>query len=243
MDITAESAQYLINVAQAYIAYSEEVEDLKAKLSDAEVARKRAEIELKKCTTIEVACDRNITTTSGDIGVYGKKEVKAIRRHTDQLVQNIFDNKLEFTCDDGGNIVVDGDEVYHKNGNIKLNLESCKPMYIPGLAVDDFRHLFNNRDLRVIKLNGKVYYGDSTKSIGYSIIYDYLNQLVNYKGKIDTKALTNIINAYKANGDKLSREEVAATDILKGDNGPAVRIIAKLAELLGLLDTMTVYYL
>lgn len=207
MDITVESAQYLINVAQAYIAYSEEVEDLKAKLSDAEVARKRAEIKLKKCTTIEVACDRNITTTSGDIGVYGKKEVKAIRRHTDQLVQNIFDNKLEFTCDDGGNIVVDGDEVYHKNGNIKLNLESCKPMYIPGLAVDDFRHLFNNRDPRVIKLNGKVYYGDSTKSIGYSIIYDYLNQLVNYK----------------ANGDKLSREEVAATDILKGDNGPAVR--------------------
>jgi hypothetical protein len=48
---------------------------------------------------------------------------------------------------------------------------------------------------------------------------------------------------YDASNGKLTMKELAAADILAGGNGAAIRIIAKLAEAVKLLETMTIYYL
>ncbi len=60
------------------------------------------------------------------------------------------------------------------------------------------------------------------------------------------KCLTIEIDCSKAidtSIGKLTMKELAAADILAGGNGAAIRIIAKLAEAVKLLETMTIYYL
>ena len=88
------------------------------------------------------------------------------------------------------------------------------------------------------------FYGEDYKPIGYSILHPYLELLKKNKDRIyNADALHNALALYDASNGKLTMKELAAADILEGGNGAAIRIIAKLAEAVKLLETMTIYYL
>ena len=55
--------------------------------------------------------------------------------------------------------------------------------------------------------------------------------------------MRNALALYRASKGKLTMKELVASEILAGGNGAAVRIIAKFAEAVKLLETMTIYYL
>ena len=129
-------------------------------------------------------------------------------------------------------------------GKVKTPLEKFRPADHLDLSVSLFSSAFTNRKVRIIKFDGKVFYGEDYKPIGYSILHPYLELLKKNKDRIyNADALHNALVLYDASNGKLTMKELAAADILAGGNGAAIRIIAKLAEAVKLLETMTIYYL
>lgn len=205
--------------------------------------------EFRKCLTIEIDCSKAIDTSIGKIPIIGKGEAKSINQRVDSLLNEVFSkdetsSKEEFLCKDGGIIVVSEDEVYYLKDKVKTPLEKFRPADHLDLSVSLFSSAFTNRKVRIIKFDGKVFYGEDYKPIGYSILHPYLELLKKNKDRIyNADALHNALALYDASNGKLTMKELAAADILAGGNGAAIRIIAKLAEAVKLLETMTIYYL
>lgn len=249
MDLTPEFAQHVIDSASKYKECTLEVDRLTSLLQEARLKQKAAESEFRKCLTIEIDCSKAIDTSIGKIPIIGKGEAKSINQRVDSLLDEVFSkdetsSKEEFPCKDGGIIVVSEDEVYYLKGKVKTPLEKFRPADHLDLSVSLFSSAFTNRKVRVIKFDGKVFYGEDYKPIGYSILHPYLELLKKNKDRIyNADALHNALALYDASNGKLTMKELAAADILAGGNGAAIRIIAKLAEAVKLLETMTIYYL
>lgn len=240
MDLTPEFAQHVIDSASKYKECTLEVDRLTSLLQEARLKQKAAESEFRKCLTIEIDCSKAIDTSIGKIPIIGKGEAKSINQ---PLLDEVF-SKDEFLCKDGGIIVVSEDEVYYLKGKVKTPLEKFRPADHLDLSVSLFSSAFTNRKVRIIKFDGKVFYGEDYKPIGYSILHPYLELLKKNKDRIyNADALHNALALYDASNGKLTMKELAAADILAGGNGAAIRIIAKLAEAVKLLETMTIYYL
>lgn len=243
MDLTPEFAQHVIDSASKYKECTLEVDRLTSLLQEARLKQKAAESEFRKCLTIEIDCSKAIDTSIGKIPIIGKGEAKSINQRVDSLLDEVF-SKEEFLCKDGGTIVVSEDEVYYLKGKVKTPLEKFRPADHLDLSVSLFSSAFTNRKVRIIKFDGKVFYGEDYKPIGYSILHPYLELLKKNKDRIyNADALHNALALYDASNGKLTMKELAAADILAGGNGAAIRIIAKLAEAVKLLETMTIYYL
>lgn len=243
MDLTPEFAQHVIDSASKYKECTLEVDRLTSLLQEARLKQKAAESEFRKCLTIEINCSKAIDTSIGKIPIIGKGEAKSINQRVDSLLDETF-SKEEFLCKDGGIIVVSEDEVYYLKGKVKTPLEKFRPADHLDLSVSLFSSAFTNRKVRIIKFDGKVFYGEDYKPIGYSILHPYLELLKKNKDRIyNADALHNALALYDASNGKLTMKELAAADILAGGNGAAIRIIAKLAEAVKLLETMTIYYL
>lgn len=243
MDLTPEFAQHVIDSASKYKECTLEVDRLTSLLQEARLKQKAAESEFRKCLTIEIDCSKAIDTSIGKIPIIGKGEAKSINQRVDSLLDEVF-SKEEFLCKDGGIIVVSEDEVYYLKGKVKTPLEKFRPADHLDLSVSLFSRAFTNRKVRIIKFDGKVFYGEDYKPIGYSILHPYLELLKKNKDRIyNADALHNALALYDASNGKLTMKELAAADILAGGNGAAIRIIAKLAEAVKLLETMTIYYL
>lgn len=243
MDLTPEFSQHVIDSASKYKECTLEVDRLTSLLQEARLKQKAAESEFRKCLTIEIDCSKAIDTSIGKIPIIGKGEAKSINQRVDSLLDEVF-SKEEFLCKDGGIIVVSEDEVYYLKGKVKTPLEKFRPADHLDLSVSLFSSAFTNRKVRVIKFDGKVFYGEDYKPIGYSILHPYLELLKKNKDRIyNADALHNALVLYDASNGKLTMKELAAADILAGSNGAAIRIIAKLAEAVKLLETMTIYYL
>lgn len=249
MDLTPEFAQHVIDSASKYKECTLEVDRLTSLLQEARLKQKAAESEFRKCLTIEIDCSKAIDTSIGKIPIIGKGEAKSINQRVDSLLDEAFSkdetsSKEEFLCKDGGIIVVSEDEVYYLKGKVKTPLEKFRPADHLDLSVSLFSSAFTNRKVRIIKFDGKVFYGEDYKPIGYSILHPYLELLKKNKDRIyNADALHNALALYDASNGKLTMKELAAADILAGGNGAAIRIIAKLAEAVKLLETMTIYYL
>ena len=249
MDLTPEFAQHVIDSASKYKECTLEVDRLTSLLQEARLKQKAAESEFRKCLTIEIDCSKAIDTSIGKIPIIGKGEAKSINQRVDSLLNEVFStdetsSKEEFLCKDGGIIVVSEDEVYYLKGKVKTPLEKFRPADHLDLSVSLFSSAFTNRKVRIIKFDGKVFYGEDYKPIGYSILHTYLELLKKNKDRIyNADALHNALALYDASNGKLTMKELAAADILAGGNGAAIRIIAKLAEAVKLLETMTIYYL
>ena len=249
MDLTPEFAQHVIDSASKYKECTLEVDRLTSLLQEARLKQKVAESEFRKCLTIEIDCSKAIDTSIGKIPIIGKGEAKSINQRVDSLLDEVFSkdetpSKEEFLCKDGGIIVVSEDEVYYLKGKVKTPLEKFRPADHLDLSVSLFSSAFTNRKVRIIKFDGKVFYGEDYKPIGYSILHPYLELLKKNKDRIyNADALHNALALYDASNGKLTMKELAAADILAGGNGAAIRIIAKLAEAVKLLETMTIYYL
>lgn len=249
MDLTPEFAQHVIDSASKYKECTLEVDRLTSLLQEARLKQKAAESEFRKCLTIEIDCSKAIDTSIGKIPIIGKGEAKSINQRVDSLLDETFSkdetsSKEEFLCKDGGIIVVSEDEVYYLKGKVKTPLEKFRPADHLDLSVSLFSSAFTNRKVRIIKFDGKVFYGEDYKPIGYSILHPYLELLKKNKDRIyNADALHNALALYDASNGKLTMKELAAADILAGGNGAAIRIIAKLAEAVKLLETMTIYYL
>lgn len=249
MDLTPEFAQHVIDSASKYKECTLEVDRLTSLLQEARLKQKAAESEFRKCLTIEIDCSKAIDTSIGKIPIIGKGEAKSINQRVDSLLDEVFSkdetfSKEEFLCKDGGIIVVSEDEVYYLKGKVKTPLEKFRPADHLDLSVSLFSSVFTNRKVRIIKFDGKVFYGEDYKPIGYSILHPYLELLKKNKDRIyNADALHNALALYDASNGKLTMKELAAADILAGGNGAAIRIIAKLAEAVKLLETMTIYYL
>lgn len=243
MDLTPEFAQHVIDSASKYKECTLEVDRLTSLLQEARLKQKSAESEFRKCLTIEIDCSKAIDTSIGKIPIIGKGEAKSINQRVDSLLDEVF-SKEKFLCKDGGIIVVSEDEVYYLKGKVKTPLEKFRPADHLDLSVSLFSSAFTNRKVRIIKFDGKVFYGEDYKPIGYSILHPYLELLKKNKDRIyNADALHNALALYDASNGKLTMKELAAADILAGGNGAAIRIIAKLAEAVKLLETMTIYYL
>lgn len=243
MDLTPEFAQHVIDSASKYKECTLEVDRLTSLLQEARLKQKAAESEFRKCLTIEIDCSKAIDTSIGKIPIIGKGEAKSINQRVDSLLDEVF-SKEGFLCKDGGIIVVSEDEVYYLKGKVKTPLEKFRPADHLDLSVSLFSSAFTNRKVRIIKFDGKVFYGEDYKPIGYSILHPYLELLKKNKDRIyNADALHNALALYDASNGKLTMKELAAADILAGGNGAAIRIIAKLAEAVKLLETMTIYYL
>lgn len=243
MDLTPEFAQHVIDSASKYKECTLEVDRLTSLLQEARLKQKAAESEFRKCLTIEIDCSKAIDTSIEKIPIIGKGEAKSINQRVDSLLDEVF-SKDEFLCKDGGIIVVSEDEVYYLKGKVKTPLEKFRPADHLDLSVSLFSSAFTNRKVRIIKFDGKVFYGEDYKPIGYSILHPYLELLKKNKDRIyNADALHNALALYDASNGKLTMKELAAADILAGGNGAAIRIIAKLAEAVKLLETMTIYYL
>ena len=243
MDLTPEFAQHVIDSASKYKECTLEVDRLTSLLQEARLKQKAAESEFRKCLTIEIDCSKAIDTSIGKIPIIGKGEAKSINQRVDSLLDETS-SKEEFLCKDGGIIVVSEDEVYYLKGKVKTPLEKFRPADHLDLSVSLFSSAFTNRKVRIIKFDGKVFYGEDYKPIGYSILHPYLELLKKNKDRIyNADALHNALALYDASNGKLTMKELAAADILAGGNGAAIRIIAKLAEAVKLLETMTIYYL
>ena len=243
MDLTPEFAQHVIDSASKYKECTLEVDRLTSLLQEARLKQKAAESEFRKCLTIEIDCSKAIDTSIGKIPIIGKGEAKSINQRVDSLLDEVF-SKEEFLCKDGGIIVVSEDEVYYLKGKVKTPLEKFRPADHLDLSVSLFSSAFTNRKVRIIKFDGKVFYGEDYKPIGYSILHPYLELLKKNKDRIyNADALHNALALYDASNGKLTMKELAAADILAGGNGAAIRIIAKLAQAVKLLETMTIYYL
>lgn len=243
MDLTPEFAQHVIDSASKYKECTLEVDRLTSLLQEARLKQKAAESEFRKCLTIEIDCSKAIDTSIGKIPIIGKGEAKSINQRVDSLLDEVF-SKEEFLCKDGGIIVVSEDEVYYLKGKVKTPLEKFRPADHLDLSVSLFSSAFTNRKVRTIKFDGKVFYGEDYKPIGYSILHPYLELLKKNKDRIyNADALHNALALYDASNGKLTMKELAAADILAGGNGAAIRSIAKLAEAVKLLETMTIYYL
>lgn len=243
MDLTPEFAQHVMDSASKYKECTLEVDRLTSLLQEARLKQKAAESEFRKCLTIEIDCSKAIDTSIGKIPIIGKEEAKSINQRVDSLLDEVF-SKEEFLCKDGGIIVVSEDEVYYLKGKVKTPLEKFRPADHLDLSVSLFSSAFTNRKVRIIKFDGKVFYGEDYKPIGYSILHPYLELLKKNKDRIyNADALHNALALYDASNGKLTMKELAAADILAGGNGAAIRIIAKLAEAVKLLETMTIYYL
>lgn len=249
MDLTPEFAQHVIDSASKYKECTLEVDRLTSLLQEARLKQKAVESEFRKCLTIEIDCSKAIDTSIGKIPIIGKGEAKSINQRVDSLLDEVFSkdetsSKKEFLCKDGGIIVVSEDEVYYLKGKVKTPLEKFRPADHLDLSVSLFSSAFTNRKVRIIKFDGKVFYGEDYKPIGYSILHPYLELLKKNKDRIyNADALHNALALYDASNGKLTMKELAAADILAGGNGAAIRIIAKLAEAVKLLETMTIYYL
>lgn len=249
MDLTPEFAQHVIDSASKYKECTLEVDRLTSLLQEARLKQKAAESEFRKCLTIEIDCSKAIDTSIGKIPIIGKGGAKSINQRVDSLLDEVFSkdetfSKEEFLCKDGGIIVVSEDEVYYLKGKVKTPLEKFRPADHLDLSVSLFSSAFTNRKVRIIKFDGKVFYGEDYKPIGYSILHPYLELLKKNKDRIyNADALHNALALYDASNGKLTMKELAAADILAGGNGAAIRIIAKLAEAVKLLETMTIYYL
>lgn len=249
MDLTPEFAQHVIDSASKYKECTLEVDRLTSLLQEARLKQKAAESEFRKCLTIEIDCSKAIDTSIGKIPIIGKGEAKSINQRVDSLLDEVSSkdetsSKEEFLCKDGGIIVVSEDEVYYLKGKVKTPLEKFRPADHLDLSVSLFSSAFTNRKVRIIKFDGKVFYGEDYKPIGYSILHPYLELLKKNKDRIyNADALHNALALYDASNGKLTMKELAAADILAGGNGAAIRIIAKLAEAVKLLETMTIYYL
>lgn len=249
MDLTPEFAQHVIDSASKYKECTLEVDRLTSLLQEARLKQKAAESEFRKCLTIEIDCSKAIDTSIGKIPIIGKEETKSINQRANSLLDDIhskdeISSKKEFPCEDGGTIVVSEDEVYYLKGKVKTPLEKFRPADHLDLSVSLFSSAFTNRKVRIIKFDGKVFYGEDYKPIGYSILHPYLELLKKNKDRIyNADALHNALVLYDASNGKLTMKELAAADILAGGNGAAIRIIAKLAEAVKLLETMTIYYL
>lgn len=249
MDLTPEFAQHVIDSASKYKECTLEVDRLTSLLQEARLKQKAAESEFRKCLTIEIDCSKAIDTSIGKIPIIGKGEAKSINQRVDSLLDEVFSkdetsSKEEFLSKDGGIIVVSEDEVYYLKGKVKTPLEKFRPADHLDLSVSLFSRAFTNRKVRIIKFDGKVFYGEDYKPIGYSILHPYLELLKKNKDRIyNADALHNALALYDASNGKLTMKELAAADILAGGNGAAIRIIAKLAEAVKLLETMTIYYL
>lgn len=249
MDLTPEFAQHVIDSASKYKECTLEVDRLTSLLQEARLKQKAAESEFRKCLTIEIDCSKAIDTSIGKIPIIGKGEAKSINQRVDSLLDEVLSkdetsSKEEFLCKDGGIIVVSEDEVYYLKGKVKTPLEKFRPADHLDLSVSLFSSAFTNRKVRIIKFDGKVFYGEDYKPIGYSILHPYLELLKKNKDRIyNADALHNALALYDASNGKLTMKELAAADILAGGNGAAIRIIAKLAEAVKLLETMTIYYL
>lgn len=249
MDLTPEFAQHVIDSASKYKECTLEVDRLTSLLQEARLKQKAAESEFRKCLTIEIDCSKAIDTSIGKIPIIGKEETESINQRANSLLDDIhskdeISSKKEFPCEDGGTIVVLEDEVYYLKGKIKTQLEKFRPANYLDLSVGLFSSVFTNRKVRVIKFNGEVFYGEDFKPIGYSVLYPYLELLEKNEGRIyNTNALRNALALYRASKGKLTMKELVASEILAGGNGAAVRIIAKFAEAVKLLETMTIYYL
>lgn len=243
MDLTPEFAQHVIDSASKYKECTLEVDRLTSLLQEARLKQKAAESEFRKCLTIEIDCSKAMDTSIGKIPIIGKGEAKSINQRVDSLLDETS-SKEEFLCKDGGIIVVSEDEVYYLKGKVKTPLEKFRPADHLDLSVSLFSSAFTNRKVRIIKFDGKVFYGEDYKPIGYSILHPYLELLKKNKDRIyNADALHNALALYDASNGKLTMKELAAADILAGGNGAAIRIIAKLAEAVKLLETMTIYYL
>ena len=201
MDLTPEFAQHVIDSASKYKECTLEVDRLTSLLQEARLKQKAAESEFRKCLTIEIDCSKAIDTSIGKIPIIGKGEAKSINQRVDSLL----------------------DEVYYLKGKVKTPLEKFRPADHLDLSVSLFSSAFTNRKVRIIKFDGKVFYGEDYKPIGYSILHPYLELL-------------------KKNKDRIYNAD-ALHNALAGGNGAAIRIIAKLAEAVKLLETMTIYYL
>ena len=249
MDLTPEFAQHVIDSASKYKECTLEVDRLTSLLQEARLKQKAAESEFRKCLTIEIDCSKAIDTSIGKIPIIGKGEAKSINQRANSLLDDIhskdeISSKKEFPCKDGGIIVVSEDEVYYLKGKVKTPLEKFRPADHLDLSVSLFSSAFTNRKVRIIKFDGKVFYGEDYKPIGYSILHPYLELLKKNKDRIyNADALHNALALYDASNGKLTMKELAASEILAGGNGAAIRIIAKLAEAVKLLETMTIYYL
>lgn len=243
MDLAPEFAQHVIDSASKYKECTLEVDRLTSLLQEARLKQKAAESEFRKCLTIEIDCSKAIDTSIGKIPIIGKGEAKSINQRVDSLLDETS-SKEEFLCKDGGIIVVSEDEVYYLKGKVKTPLEKFRPADHLDLSVSLFSSAFTNRKVRIIKFDGKVFYGEDYKPIGYSILHPYLELLKKNKDRIyNADALHNALALYDASNGKLTMKELAAADILAGGNGAAIRIIVKLAEAVKLLETMTIYYL
>lgn len=250
MDLTPEFAQHVIDSASKYKECTLEVDRLTSLLQEARLKQKAAESEFRKMFNHrKLIALKAIDTSIGKIPIIGKGEAKSINQRVDSLLDEVFSkdeasSKEGFLCKDGGIIVVSEDEVYYLKGKVKTPLEKFRPADHLDLSVSLFSSAFTNRKVRIIKFDGKVFYGEDYKPIGYSILHPYLELLKKNKDRIyNADALHNALALYDASNGKLTMKELAAADILAGGNGAAIRIIAKLAEAVKLLETMTIYYL
>ena len=182
MDLTPEFAQHVIDSASKYKECTLEVDRLTSLLQEARLKQKAAESEFRKCLTIEIDCSKAIDTSIGKIPIIGKGEAKSINQRVDSLLDEVFSkdetySKEEFLCKDGGIIVVSEDEVYYLKGKVKTPLEKFRPVDHLDLSVSLFSSAFTKRKVRIIKFVGKVFYGEDYKTLGNSILHQFLELL------------------------------------------------------------------
>lgn len=156
-----------------------------------------------------------------------------------------------FTIKKGYEIVVTEDEVYMKTPSCKIPLASMKPCELKDLKYSTCDKVLTGRTLLVAKMGDRVFIGADGKALGYDLIYPYLGQIYSMVNpftesnikSMNIKSLYVPLQQYEAFNDAYSKKDLTKTKFLQGSNGIPIYYMSKVAQMLGLLDTLTIYYL
>lgn len=156
-----------------------------------------------------------------------------------------------FTIKGGREIVVTEDEVYMKDFDGKIPLASIKPCEFKDLKFSTCDAVLTGQKLLVAKMGDCIFTGKDGKALGYDLIYPYLGQICNMIDpftednlkSMNLKSLYIPLQQYKAFNGVYSKRDLSKTRFLQGSNGIPISYMSKVAQMLGLLDTLTIYYL
>lgn len=155
-----------------------------------------------------------------------------------------------FTIKEDHEIVVTKDEVYMKTPSCKVPLDFIKPCEFKDLKYSTCNKVLTGQALLVAKMGDCIFTGKDGKALGYDLIHPYLGQIYSMvnpftKDNIKSMAIKSLyvpLQQYKAFNGAYSKKDLARTKFLQGSNGIPIYYMSKVAQMLGLLDTLTIYY-
>lgn len=204
---------------------------------------------LKKCTD-------NVIAEVFDVKPEESKEPEELKKPEEpkeaEKSKEVKETVLRrFTIKGGREILVTEDGVYMKDSDGKIPLASMKPCELKDIKFSTCDAALTGQKLLVAKMGDCIFTGKDGKALGYDLIYPYLGQIrkmldsltEEYLDSISIKSLYVPLWQYEAAGSTYSKKDLAKTRFLQGSNGVPIYYMSKVAQMLGLFDTLTIYYI